>query len=137
MLKKFLATGLILFTLTQSAQAFVSNDDCRSLFNDAYQELSELTSEFNNKYMDKEDFAMRVGLLSTQVTGNKYLCKMLADAESVKCSELYESRYKRLRDEIRLGAILSGNQKEVSVHAINRITRDFTNSINKLRCGDL
>ncbi len=62
---------------------------------------------------------------------------MMADATSLECSKAYETRYKALRDEIRLGAIISGNQKEVSVSVLRRISRDFTNSLSKLRCGDL
>ncbi|MDD0853232.1 hypothetical protein HBN50_08990 [Halobacteriovorax sp. GB3] len=136
-MKRYILLITAIFTFSISASATYSDADCRQLFQNAYDELVGYVDDFNSGYMDDQDFVMRVGLLSTEVAANKFVCHLVATKESLSCLSAYEERYSALRNEIRLGAVIAGNQTRIEQSVMEKIRGDFSHLVTRLKCQGL
>lgn len=105
---------IVLLTLPTFAGSFLTNQDCIDVYRSAYLDLSQITKEFNNENLNRLEYATIVSGLSTEVVLHRGACLMMESPSAKECVASYKEIYKGLRNNVKLGAILAGNQKKVA-----------------------
>lgn len=100
--------------LTATAGDLLSNQDCINVYRDAYVDLSEVTEHFNEERLNRVEYSAIVSGISTEVSLHRGACLIVESPSTKECISSYKEIYKGLRKNIKLSAILSGNQKKVS-----------------------
>ena len=113
------------------------NRQCRMAYNEAYDELKDRSEQFNEGDLSRGEFAALVVGITTELGAVRVTCRVFEDPDNRSCVDAYKERFWRLRDQIKVAAVLSGNQTEVDMSIVREIASDFENVIHRLRCGDL
>ncbi len=113
-MKKLLISGLALLSISSFAGELLSNQDCISVYRDNYLQLRDFTEGFNSERLDRWEYSAFVTGTSTEVGVHRLACLIVESPSNTKCVEGYKEIYKGLRSQIKLGSIISGNQKKVA-----------------------
>ncbi|EQC47254.1 hypothetical protein [Bacteriovorax sp. Seq25_V] len=112
-MKKIFLLGMTLLSFNSFAGEFLSNQECISVYRDGYLELRDYTESFNEGRIDNWSYSTLVAGVSTEVSVHRLACLAVESPANTKCVEGYKEIYKGLRSKIKLGSIISGNQKKV------------------------
>lgn len=127
---RYLILTLIISALNSNAMAYLSNEECVLAYRDAAVELRDLSSEFNERGIDRYQMSLEVTRVSTQVNAHALACKVVEDPNARRCLDSAKALYDSIRKEINVRSIGFGNQTEV------RLRLDFIPklTIHDLRC---
>lgn len=110
---KKLLLALVL-TSTTFAGDFLTNQDCIDVYRSAYLDLAQMTKEFNNEDLNRVEYSALVSGLSTEVVLHRGACLVMESPSAKECVASYKEIYQGLRKNVKLTAILAGNQKKVA-----------------------
>lgn len=114
---KALICGLMMLisSVTFAQDKFLSNQDCIEVYRDSYLMLANEVENFNEGYSNRAGFVFMVSGISTETAIHRGACMMFENTQVTEsCVAAYKDLYKDLRGKIRLGAIISGNQTQVT-----------------------
>lgn len=133
---KFLLIALF-FTLSLQLQAGEEefNSQCRSAYNDAYEQLRTAVYHFEIDAIDNYEMAAEVAAIGLGVGSFRAICSLVEDPGNQKCVEQYKNRYKKLRKKISIGSLITNNQKKVKWNIVEDITSEFSNIFYSLQCN--
>ncbi len=129
-MKKLFIGMLFIFTMS----AFADYDVCVQAYQDAYVKLDRDTRNFNNRIIDKNEFATSVAAISTEVTIKRSICHFTEDPKIRACVKTLYNRYHKLRDKISVTSVLLGNQTEVEIGFLDQLVSSFNREFDSLRC---
>ncbi len=114
-MKKFFLILLLVFSSQSFAgDEFLSNQDCIDAYRSGYLNLEESIGWFNEGSFNRFEFSAFVTTNSTGVGAVRTACLAFENPSVSSCVEAYKELYKDLRSNIKLGAILVGNQTQVT-----------------------
>jgi len=109
----------LLFLIVFSSQSFagdplISNQDCIDAYRTGYINLEEYIRRFNDGSYNRFEMSTAVSANSTILGGIRTACLAFENPSVGKCVKAYKELYTDLRDNVKLGAILMGNQTEIT-----------------------
>lgn len=110
-MKKFVLALLISSPIF--AGDLFTNQDCINVYRDAYLDLAQISKDFNSERLNRAEFSTLVIGLSTEVSIHRGACLVVESPSAKDCVSSYKEIYKGLRNNIKLGSVISGNQKKV------------------------
>lgn len=110
---------------------------CRQVYNQAYEDLKEITFDFNDQTIGGAIFTSKVVGIDAYLNSVRAVCFVVESPKNAKCVEAYKKRYKALRREIKITSVLLGNQTSINPDIIETIGHEFSALYYKLKCGDL
>lgn len=113
-MKKVLLLLAILMSSNSFAADFLSNQECIDVYRTGYLNLSEAVRKFNDGSNNRYEFSTEVSANSTVIGVVRGACLAVESTSIEDCVGAYRDLYKDLRKQIKLGAILMGNQTAVA-----------------------
>lgn len=114
MKKLFLLLLVIVSANSFASEEFLSNQECIDVYRTGYLNLQDSVIRFNDGSYNRFEFAGDVSLNSSAIGISRAACLAVENDSVTKCVTAYKDLYKDLREQIKLGAILSGNQTHVT-----------------------
>jgi hypothetical protein len=114
----------------------LSDKSCRQAYNFSYQELLKQVLKFNNGTIKKGALISHVLSIDTFIASKRLLCLVIEPSSNKKCVEIYKKRFKVLRDEVQISAILLEDQLEIDRDIIETIRSEFNTLYIRLQCGN-
>jgi hypothetical protein len=112
----FMKNLIFITTLLVSLSALAdSADTCKDAYKDGYTDLVEASMDFNHGRIGKGEFATTVAMISTEVSAVRAYCSVVEDPADKKCIQNLKKVYKDQREEIKVIAVLAGNQTSVKI----------------------
>jgi hypothetical protein len=109
-MKKFLVLSLLL--TSQAALANDYNDVCLNRYRDASYMLIDSARSFNQGDISSAQLLAEFSLIESQIGAKRLICA-LEDSSIKDCVRLYKKQYKKIRDEIDMISIGTGDQTKV------------------------
>lgn len=114
-MKKTLFLLLVLISSNSFAsEAFFSNQSCIDTYRTGYTQLQEAVRKFNDGFDNRFEFSAKVSANSTTIGVIRGACLMVENPTVEDCVTAYKDIYGDLRSQIKLSAILMGNQERVT-----------------------
>ena len=111
----FISMAALFSGVTQAQdEGLLSNQKCIEVYRDAYLDLRDNIILYNDKQLNRGDFAAQVSTISTAVTSLRTACFFTESPDVKECVDNYKKIYKGLRDRVRVRAVLSGNQESIT-----------------------
>ncbi len=118
-MKKLISALFMILSFSNFANAadegVLSNQNCIEVYRDGYINLTNEIMDFNDEYSNRFQFATLVSAISTEVSLYRAACSLTENSNvTANCVNAYKDLYKDLREKVKLGAIISGNQTKVT-----------------------
>ena len=111
-MKKVLLLALMIFS--SSSFAGLTNQDCIDVYRTGYINLKYSIERFNDQAYNRFEMSADVSANSTVVGAIRTACLAVENPSVENCVGAYKELYKDLRDQVKLGAILMGNQTYIT-----------------------
>ena len=111
---KILLIVLTLFCSNLMAAEVLSNQQCIDVYRTGYLNLESSVRRFNDESYNRFEFAADVSANSSMVGVARAACLAVENDSVEKCVVAYKDLYQDLREQVKLGAVLMGNQKQVT-----------------------
>lgn len=110
---------IVLIAALSIAPAFsqddaLSNQRCIEVYRDGYLDLRDAIILYNEKQLNRGEFAGEVSTISTAVNGLRTACFFTESPDVKECVDSYKKLYKDLRERVRVRSVLTGNQDSVT-----------------------
>jgi hypothetical protein len=92
----------------------LSNQQCIDVYRTGYLNLEHSVLRFNDESYNRFELAADVSANSSVVGVVRAACLAVENPSVEKCVVAYKDLYKDLREQVKLGAIIMGNQKKIA-----------------------
>ncbi len=96
------------------AGEILSNQQCIDVYRTGYLNLENSVQRFNDESYNRFELAADVSANSSVVGVVRAACLAVESPSNEKCVDAYRDLYSDLREQVKLGAILMGNQKKIA-----------------------
>lgn len=96
------------------AGEILSNQQCIDVYRTGYLNLEYSVGRFNDESYNRFEFATDVSANSSVIGVVRAACLAVESPTIEKCVVAYKDLYSDLRDQVKLGAVIMGNQKKIA-----------------------
>lgn len=113
-MKKLLVLILVMSSSVFAGDELLSNQDCIDIYRTGYINLTHYIERFNDGAYNRFEMAGAVNTNSAVIGGVRLACQAVENPSVENCVKAYKDLYKSLREKVKVGAILMGNQRAVT-----------------------